>query len=128
MLLLSRFLLYALVSAKKTISNLGLTIEEGSLIQEDLRKRDHEAATQRIVTAQERQRQKIIKATGVDVEDIIPDIGREISWSDVVNHAFRVLEFDRNNTTIDRNGQVKVKSAFQPYGYLFVESPILNQK
>jgi hypothetical protein len=113
---------------RKAINNLGLTTEEGSLIQEDLRKGDHESAVQRIAAAQERQRKKFKEATGVDLKDIIPEIGREISWADIVNHAFRVIEFDRSDTTIDQNNQVKAKSSFKPYGYLIVESPILNQK
>jgi len=62
------------------------------------------------------------------MKDIIPEIGKEISWLDIVNHAFRVSEFDRNETTIDKNNQVKAKSSFQPYGYLLVESPILNNR
>ena len=114
--------------AKKTISNFGLTTEEGFLIQEDLRKGDHETATQRIATAQERQRKNFKEATGVDVKDIVPEIGQEISWLDIVNHAFRVLEFDRSNTIIDQNDQVKAMNSFEPYGHLLVESPILNQR
>lgn len=112
----------------KTIKNIGLTSEEASLVQEDLRRGDHKSAEQRIAAAQERQRQKIQEATGVNVKYIVPNIGREISWADIVNHTFRVLEFDRSGTTIDSNNQVKVISLFQPYGFLLVESPILNQK
>ncbi len=44
--------------------------------------------------------------------------------------AFRVIDFDRNDTTVDLDGgaeTVKAKSQFQPYGYLLVESPTLNQ-
>lgn len=55
-------------------------------------------------------------------------IGSDISLADVVNQVFRVLEFDRCGTTIDQNNQVKALSSFKPYGYLLVESPILNQK
>ena len=62
------------------------------------------------------------------MKNIVSEIGRENSWSDVVNHIFRVLEFDRNDTTIDQDNQVKAKSLFKPYGYLLVESPISNQK
>lgn len=77
--------------ARKAINNLGLTTEEGSLIQEDIRKDDHEAVVQRIAAAQERQRKKFKETTGVDVKDIVAEIGREISWADIVNHALRVL-------------------------------------
>lgn len=88
---------------RKAINDLGLTTDEGSLIQEDLRKGDHESAVQRIAAAQERQRKKFKEATGVDIKDITPEIGREISWANIVNHAFRVIEFDRSDTTIDQN-------------------------
>lgn len=115
-------------SARKAINDLGLTTEEGSLIQEDLQKGNHEAGVQRIATAQELKRKKFKESTGVDMSDITPDIGREISWADIVNHVFRVLEFDRGNTTIEQNDQVKAQSSFEPYGYLLVESPIMNQK
>jgi len=114
--------------AKKVINNLGLTPEESSLIQKDLQKGDHEAVVQRIAAVQGRQQKKIKEATGVDVKNIVPEIGQEISWADIVNHVFRVLEFDRNGTTIDQNNQFKAKSSFKPYGYLFVDSPILNNK
>ena len=114
--------------AKKLQKDSGLTSEEFSSVQEDLRKSNHKSAEQRIATAQERQVKKIKESTGIDVKGLIPEIGKEISWADIVNHAFRVLEFDRNNTTIDQNNQVKAKSSFQPYGYLLAESPILNNK
>jgi len=62
------------------------------------------------------------------MKDIIPEIGRDISWADIVNQVFRVLEFDRNDATIEQNNKVKAQSLFKPYGYLLAESPILNQK
>lgn len=114
--------------AKKIIKDSGLTSEEVSLVQEDLRKGKHKSAEQRIAVAQERQRAKFKESTGVDARNITPEIGQEISWADIVNHVFRVLEFDRGNNTIEQNNQVKAKSLFKPYGYLLVESPILNQK
>lgn len=61
-------------------------------------------------------------------KDIVPDIGKEISWSDIINHVFRVLKFDRNGTTITKDDQVKAKSSFEPYGYLLAESPIFNNR
>jgi hypothetical protein len=115
-------------SAKEHIKYSGLTPEEVSLVREDIRSGRNESAEQRIAVAQERQRAKIKEATGVDMRDVTPEIGREISWADIVNHVFRVLEFDRNDTTIKQDNQVKAKSLFKPYGYLLVESPILNQK
>jgi hypothetical protein len=53
-------------------------------------------------------------------------IGRDCEWTDIIGQVFRVLEFDRAGTTI-KDGKVKAKSMFKPYGYLLVESPILNQ-
>ena len=57
---------------------------------------------------------------------VMPEIGKDIKWTDVVSHVFRVIEFDRAGTIIDRNGKVKTKSVFSPYGYLIVESLAFN--
>lgn len=56
-----------------------------------------------------------------------PEIGRDIKWTDIVRHVFRVLEFDRAGTIISPGGTVEALSSFKPYGYLLVESPIFNQ-
>jgi hypothetical protein len=56
-----------------------------------------------------------------------PEIGREIPWTEVVQQVFRVREFDRTDTTIDDDDKVRATSPFTPYGYLLVESPILDQ-
>lgn len=56
-----------------------------------------------------------------------PEIGRDISWTDIVRHIFLVLDFDRSGTKIDQNNNVITKSSFKPYGYLIVRSPILEQ-
>jgi len=114
--------------ATKLQKDSGLSSEEFSSVQEDLKKGDHDTAVQKISAAQERHKKNFKEATGVDVKDIVPEIGKEISWADIVNHAFRVLEFDRNGTTISENNQVKAKSSFEPYGYLLAESPILNNR
>ena len=114
--------------AKTLQKNSGLTDEEFSSIQKDLEKGNHKAAVQKISEVQEKYKRNFKEATGVDAKDIIPEIGKEISWTDIVNHAFRVLEFDRNETIIDKNNHVKANSSFQPYGYLLVESPILNNR
>jgi hypothetical protein len=55
------------------------------------------------------------------------EIGRDISWTDIVRHIFLVLDFDRSGTKIDQNSNVITKSSFKPYGYLIVRSPILEQ-
>ena len=106
----------------------GLTPEEVSLVQKDSQKGNQEAVLQRLTSIQEQNRKKFEEATGVDIKDVIVEIGREISWADIVNHVFRVLEFDRIDTTIDQNNRVKAKSLSRPYGYLLAESPILNSK
>lgn len=45
-----------------------------------------------------------------------------------MKQVFRVLEFDRAGTTIDDRGNVKAVDSFRPYGYLLVETPILNNR
>ena len=57
-----------------------------------------------------------------------PEIGRDISWADIVRQVFRVIEFDRADTTIDKSGTVHASTHSKPYGYLLVESPIMNQR
>jgi hypothetical protein len=60
-------------------------------------------------------------------DSITPEVGRGIKWVDIVGQVFRVLEFDRGGTTIGADNKVTATSSFEPYGYLLVESPILNQ-
>ena len=93
-----------------------------------MKKGDHKATVHKIAKEQKKLRKKFKEIAGIDAEDIVPDIGKDISWAEIVNHAFRVLEFDRSGTTIDKNYQVKAKSSIDPYGYLLVESPILNNR
>ena len=50
-----------------------------------------------------------------------PEIGRDVAWIDVIRQVFRVIEFDRAETTIGPGDTVKAKSRFKPYGYLLVE-------
>lgn len=56
-----------------------------------------------------------------------PEVGKLIGWDQILRHVFRVLDFDRAETTIDTEGRVKATSRMRPYGFLRVESPILNQ-
>ncbi len=56
----------------------------------------------------------------------MPEIGKHLHWLKIVNHALRVLDLDRSGTTVDEDGQVKAKLPSRPYGYLIVESPILD--
>jgi hypothetical protein len=106
----------------------GLTSEEVSTLLEEKQKGNEKSVEKIIATAQERAKMKYKEATGIDTKDIVPEIGKEISWADIVNHVFRVFEFDKNGTTINESNQIKAKSSFQPYGYLLAESPILNNR
>jgi hypothetical protein len=56
----------------------------------------------------------------------VQEIGVDIKWTEIVGHIFRVLNLDRDGTTIDGNGKVVKADRLKPYGYLLVESPILN--
>lgn len=114
--------------AKKLQKDSGLTDEEFSLMLKEKEKGNDKAVEEIITSAQERAKIKHKEATGIDPKSIIPEIGKEISWADIVNHTFRVLDFDRNGTTINENNQVQAKSRLQPYGYLLAESPILNNR
>jgi len=113
---------------KKLQKDSGLTDEEFAAVLKEKQKGNDKAVEEMLVSAQERAKTKYKEATGIDPKSIVPEIGKEISWADIVNHTFRVLDFDRNGTTIDENNQVKAKSRFQPYGYLLAESPILNNR
>jgi hypothetical protein len=62
------------------------------------------------------------------IDAMIPLIGRDIRWSDIIWQVFRVRDFDPSDTTIGANGKVHAESIVRPYGYLLVESPILNQQ
>jgi hypothetical protein len=115
-------------AAKMALRQMGVSPEMAALIKQDEARGDHEGAVRRIATMQAKQRDHIRSTTGVDVETIIPEIGRLISWSDIVRHVFSVCEFDRAGTTIGADGKVHPVSMVAPYGYLLVESPILNQR
>jgi hypothetical protein len=59
---------------------------------------------------------------------VMPFIGRDIQWNDIIRQVFRVRDFDPSDTTIGANGKVHAESIVRPYGYLLVESPILSQQ
>jgi hypothetical protein len=61
----------------------------------------------------------------------IPEVGKHIQWIDVLETVFRVIDFDRNGTTVNLNkgaAGVMAKSETEPYGYLLVESPALPRE
>lgn len=113
---------------KKLQKDFGLTDEEFSAMLKEKQKGNEKAVEEILTSAQERAKAKYKEATGIDPKNIVPEIGKEISSADIVNHAFRVFEFDKNGTTVNESNQVKAKSSFQPYGYLLAESPILNNR
>lgn len=109
---------------KKLAREQGLTSQQAAAVKRSLDE-GHEAAVQQMAAIQEQQRGALL-AAGIDVSKIKPLVGREIPWLDIVRHVFRVLEFDRSDTTIV-NDKVVDAGPGKPYGYLLVESPILNQ-
>ena len=112
--------------AQAMIDSTGLSREEFALAQRDLERGDKAAVEQRIAAAQARKK-SALHAAGIDVDAITPLIGKEIGWADIVGHVFRIRDFDRAGTTIGAGGEINAISSGQPYGYLLVESPILNQ-
>lgn len=111
---------------RKELERLGLDPQELALVEAEIERGDHAAATGLIAAAQERMRSAFVAATGVDPRSVVPLVGRDISWADIVRHVFKVNEFDRAGTTIGPNDEVKA-GHLGPYGYLLVESPVLNQ-
>lgn len=106
----------------------GMSPDQVTRLKQSLSQGD-EATLEAITEIQAEQREDL-RAQGIDYSNTTPEIGKEIQWSDVLSMAFRVLDFDRNGTTVDLDGgaeTVKAKSQFQPYGYLLVESSTLNQ-
>ena len=82
----------------------------------------------RIQKDQENARTTLLKQ-GIDISTIVPIIGKDsIKWTDIVRQVFRVIEFDRAGTIVLANGTIKALSNLDPYGYLLVETPILNVK
>jgi len=116
---------------KSTIDSLkrkGFASEDLNLFLKTWKEKGKDAALQEIVNKQEELRQKFKETFGIDPKDIVGIIGQEILWVDIINHVFRVLDFDNNGTLVEDNNQIKPKNLFEPYGYLLLESPILNVK
>jgi hypothetical protein len=103
---------------------LGLTADQTRAVS-DASHQGRDAAIAKMTEIQAEQR-KQLKAAGVDVDAIVPEIGVHMRWDQIVGLVFRVLEFDRAGSVIT-NGQVVAASPTRPYGYLLVESPVFNQ-
>jgi hypothetical protein len=112
---------------EKQLDKLDLDPQDRAAIEADLARGNTESVVRRIAAVQARQRAAFAAKTGIDPRNIVPVVGEQISWTDVVRHAFRVCEFDRAGTIIGPDGGVKA-SGLGPYGYLVVESPIVNQR
>lgn len=104
---------------EKELRQLGISPQEFA----NLNKQE---AVEHVAAAQEKHREAFA-AQGIDVRAFVPEIGRDIAWTDVVRQVFRVVEFDRAGTTIGPNDKIEAASRMKPYGYLLVESPIMNQ-
>ena len=111
----------------KQLLDSGMSLPEAEAILGSLKGGDHESALHKIAEFQQRKRTEFQDATGIDLSSYVPTIGDDIAWLDAHLQIFRVTEFDKAGTTIDSAGRVQGESAFSPYGYLIVSSPILNQ-
>ena len=100
-------------------------MKQYGLTPQAVSKMSKEELTQHIADVQAAHRESLL-AQGVDPSSIIPEIGRDIAWTDTVRQVFRVVEFDRAGTTVGPNDTVEAASPMTPYGYLLVESPIIN--
>lgn len=105
----------------------GLTQDEAEAAERSSAIGDEESAIKYFEDARDRQFEAL-REQGIDPDSIVPMIGKDIAWSDIVRQVFRVLEFDRGATTMTEDGTVKAASSMLPYGTLRVDSPILNVK
>lgn len=125
---------WVLVDSKKLVRKadmleleFGLSPEEAEEVESDLAIGNKAAAVGRIQKAQDRKRSALLEQ-GIDLLSVDCVIGRDIQWTQIVRQVFRVLEFDRTGTTVLADDTVKSANLNKPYGYLLVESPILNVK
>jgi len=126
-------IIWGLLDSRKQIQEayskkeLGLNQEEAQSLQDDLASGNRSAGIARIKEAQDRQRASLLEQ-GIDPFTIIAVIGQDIKWTDIIRQVFRILEFERGDTTVLADATVKATTPDEPYGYLLVESPILNVK
>jgi hypothetical protein len=112
-------------TVKSIAKQMGLNSEQTERLKASLAQ-GGDAVTQTIKELQDEQR-SALKANGTDYSNTKPEIGKEMSWDSVLSMAFKVTDFDRNNTQVTDAGEVRAASEHEPYGYLLVGSPTLNQ-
>jgi hypothetical protein len=103
----------------------GMNPDQVTRLKESLSQGDE--ATLAAITEIQAEQRGHLKEHGLDYDKVTPEIGKEITWSDILSMAFRIVDFDRNETVITSSGDVRAKSPHEPYGYLLVDSPTLNQ-
>ena len=103
----------------------GMEPEQAAKIRQSLSQGDE--AILNAITEVQAEQKEILKENGLDYDKTTPQIGAEIPWSEILSMAFHIIDFDRNGTVISSSGDVKAVSRHQPYGYLLVEAPTLNQ-
>lgn len=112
---------------EQDLLNYGLTPEEMREVKNDLAAGNKADGLQRIQEAQDSKR-ALLQEEGIDPDSIVPLIGTDIKWKDIMRQVFRVLEFDRCGTRLLSDDTVLAATDNQPYGFLLVESPILNNR
>ncbi len=55
---------------------------------------------------------------------MVPVVGEDVAWKEIVRQVLHVLEFDRGETIINPDGSLKRASLMEPDGHLLVKSPI----
>jgi hypothetical protein len=103
----------------------GLTADQTKAVS-DASHLGRDAAIAKMAEVQAQQKMQL-KAAGVEVDAIVPEIGVHMRWDQIVGLVFRVREFDRAGSVITPEGKVVAASPTRPYGYLLVESPVFNQ-
>ena len=104
---------------------MGLTRDEVLAMKE----MDRDALLDRFAQIQDENKAQL-EAAGFDTDALTLQVGTHCEWIDVNQMVFRVVSFDRSDTTVDLNAgvqSVEARSETGAYGYLLVESPTLNQ-
>lgn len=58
----------------------------------------------------------------------IATVGRDIKWVEIKKEVLRIIDFDKNGTSVDSTGIVRSRSTLKPYGFLIAEWPIIERK